>query len=612
MTYRIPRNGALSQPNTGEISGNIYRSQNLDLKTSPGKIKVSPRLVVNTKDNDSGISGMGVPQAFVNHVKSSTHQFYAACGIGDENQDGSGKILVSATDSPTALFSNDASTGSPTNVSAAFSDMVEWTDAKNDGSTLGPSIFVSTFSSSTSQIKKLFNSVWNTTWFTGTAGGSFVSNGGVKNLCVGFNRNLYITDDDKVIYVPFSTTGVAAAAVTSGVGTLNFYGAYRAIWHRSTSTNLFVSLMTYDAGTGSKGYIAVWDTTGTAPQKIIDIAAPCALSGTVIDDIFYIIDAYGRWKKYTGTNFLEVARLPVANQNIEMPGIYNDHTNSRWIHHRGVDNVDGKANISVNNFVSTGVYVEDMPSGVWEYDPNRPELGLYHKESPCADTNDYGQQAIKSAGAIYGTKRSNATFLAGYGYYTDDATTSRNGIFYDDIATNNNKHGLLTTPWLESENIEDVWQKAFYRNTPLPAGDLIIGKARTEKKANLPFVASITWTAANTFTSTDTNFQYASVLDEVEIIMGKGASTTAHILSIPPAVGPTYTVTLEDAIGFTIGTAKAKVNNYRKLGVISAQNSSSQDLPIQQNGARVQVKTEFRVNGNFELDDLTIINQKHQ
>jgi hypothetical protein len=612
MTFRIPTNGQFSQPNQGDTSGNLNRTVNFDLKTNPGRMRISSRITVNTKDNDSGISGMGVPQAFVNHVKTSTHQYYAACGIGNQSADGSGRILVSATDDPTALFTNDTSTGSPTDVSAAFSDMVEWTDAKNNGTNLGPSIFVSTYSSSNSQIKKLFNSTWNTTWFTGTAGGTLVG-GGIKNMCVGFNSNLYIIDDDKIVYVPFSTSGLAPTAVTSGSGTLNFYGAYRPIWIRTTATYLVIGLMTYDAASGTKGLVALWDGTGTAPQKTIDIAAPCAPSCTIIEDVPFIIDAFGILKKYDSTGFTEVARLPVANQNIEMPGIYNSSTNSRWIHHRGMDIVDGKININVNNFVSTGVYVEDMPSGIWEYDPRNASQGLYHKGSPCASSTDWGQQLINTAGAIYGTKRSTATYLAGYSYYTDSGSTSRNGIFYDDIVTNSNKRAMVTTPWLTAEGKEDSYNEVGYRFKQFPSGDKIIGKYRSYKKSNLPIVANATWVTTSQFTSTDNNFQYASVGDEVEAVMGVGASTTAHISSMTNISG-TYTINLDDTIGQSSGSSKVKVNNFIKMGTLSDQNvSDGQLIPaISSMDTQLQVKTELRGTGDFELNDITIINTPHK
>lgn len=589
----IPQQGKFTQSNRGDIFGNVNRTQNIDFKTSPGKLKISPRLTINTKSDDGGISNMGVPLAFVAHTISSTKQYWTAAGIGTSSNNGTGTMLVSASTTPQSVFANDVTSNTPTTIHADYSDMVEWTNG----------LFVSKFGAGASNISRLIGS-WTPSWFTATAGGSFTVNGGLKNMEVGFNGNLYITDDDLIIYV-----NTAGSAVLSGTGTIDFNGAYRAIWIRSSSKYLWIGLMSFDASFGTKGFVAQWTGTGTAPDAIYNINAPCALSCTILDDVPYIIDAYGRLKKFNGTGFVEIERLPVANQNIEMPGIYNDLTNSRWIHQRGMDVVDGKINILVNNFVSTGVYVEDMPSGIWEYDP---QIGLYHKNAPCITSIDWGQQSLLTTGAIYGTKRSTATYLAGLSYYTDDATTSKNAIFYDDIATDTNKRGIILTPFLSSNQIQDTWQKVNYRFTQLPSGDKIIGKFRTMKKANLPFVASITWTSTSSFSSSNANFQYVSVGEEIEIIMGTGASTTAHISAIQLGGASTYIVTLDEAIGPSSGTGKVKANNFKKMGTISNQNIDTQSLPVMESDIKVQIKTEMRVTGAFELDDLTLISQIKQ
>lgn len=589
--FRIPTNGIFAQPNKGDIFGNLFRTQNIDLKTAPGRVRVSPRLTVLTKDDDGGISGLGVPLAFVTHAKSSTKLYYAACG-DHSGSIGTGKMMVSSGASITSGFINDATVNTPVTISDQWSDMVEWRNL----------LYVSTVPGIT-EIAELGSS-WDVTWYRLTRSGTAVTTQVPAVLCPAFNGNLYIGAYDKLTYVP-----VSGNAVNSGTGTIDFLGQYVITWIRSSSNRIWIGLMsaTTVTGTDAKGYVAEWDGTGTAANRIYDIGAPCALSCEILDDVPHIIDAYGRLKKFNN-GFTEVARLPVANLNIEMPGIYNGLTVSRWIHQRGMSLVDGKINIAVNNFVSTGIYVDEMPSGTWEYEPG---VGLYHKESPCATSSDFGQQSILTAGALYGSKRSTATYLAGFAYYLDDVTTSHNAIFYDDIATNTNKRGSFITTFLSSENILDQWHKVAYRFKQLPSGDKIIGKYRSMKKVSLPFIASIIWTSTTTFTSADANFQYASVGDEIEVVMGKGASTTAHISVISSLAG-TYTVTLEDAIGFSSGTGKAKVNNFSKMGVISNQNSNQEDLTPNSTDTKIQIKTEFRVTGDFELDDLTLLNTKQK
>lgn len=593
MTIRIPNQGKYNQSNKGEIFGNIFRTTNIDLKTNPGILRLNPRIAASTKDNDSGITGLGLPAAFITHTNSSTPQFWCACGIGQgSGTSGTGKMFVSATATPNSPFVNDTTSSTPTNLSMDFVDMVLWRKG----------LYVGTFTSNSQNIARL-KGAWTTNYFTGTAGGSFVTNGSCKNLCAGFNGNLYICDDYRVIYVNSSDT-----AVLTGTGTVDTQNVYRPIWIRSSSNRLWIGLMTQDASSGSQGYVAEWDGTGTAFNRIYKIDAPCALSCVIKDDVPWIIDAFGILKKYDGSGFTEQARLPVANLNIEMPGIYNDLTNARWIHQRGMDLVDGKINIAINNFVSTGVYVKEMPSGIWEYDET---IGLHQKGSPCSDVTDWGQQLLASAGAIYGSKKSTGTLLAGFSYYTDAATTMRSGIFFDDVSVNTNKRGIMETPFITSSNVEDVYQNFIYRFRPLTAGDHILPKFRNAKDANLPFVANIKWISTTAFTSSDSNFANVLTGHEVEFVMGQAASTTSYVKGVVTSDAG-RTIEIEDSIGPTTGSGMVMVTNYQKTIDISATGIAKEVSNLGSVNTKIQMKTEFRGTGDFEVDDLTIISAKHQ
>ena len=50
--FKIPNDERkFSQANDGDVAGNIWLSQNLDTKSNKGKLRVSPRLVVNVADD---------------------------------------------------------------------------------------------------------------------------------------------------------------------------------------------------------------------------------------------------------------------------------------------------------------------------------------------------------------------------------------------------------------------------------------------------------------------------------------------------------------------------------------------------------------------------------
>lgn len=594
---KLPQKSVWTQYNSGDILGDLFRSTNIDTKTNLGRLRASPRLTMAIKSDDTDITGMGLPVGFCTHDISTTKQYFAACGIGSGlSTGGTGRILRSDDTDFDSDWDNDGTANSPTDVHLDFSDMINWRD----------SLVVTTFTVvADSHIKRLTGS-WDTTYDT-TVGYTFNTNGGFKNLCEGFNGNLYITDDDHVSYI--SAAGSAVQPPTTG--TLDFNGQYRAIWIRSSSNRLWIGLMSYDANVGSKGFVAEWDATGTAANQIYDIDAPCALSCTILNDIPYIVDAYGRLKRFNGAGFIEVARLPAANYNIEMPGIYNDSINTRWIHHRGMEVVGGKINILVNNLVSTGVYIHEMPSGIWEYD--MATNSLYHKLSPCTASTDFGQQQIKTAGALFGTKRTEGNLIAGFEYYTDAATTNKFGIFYDDVQSNTNKHAIIETTFKQSNDFEDFWNDVKLAFRELPSGDLINVKYRVKKSTNFPALAQVTWTATNKFTSTDADFANVTAGNEIEVVMGKHATTTAHVSSISEA-GGTYTITLDESVFSNSGSAQVVITNYKKIGQISAQNIQTEFLgiPEVQSSPEIQIKLEFRVNGDFEFNKLAINNRKKQ
>lgn len=613
MTFRIPLGGKFSQLNKGDISGNLGGSLNLDLKSNPGRLKLSPRMKVLTKDNDAQITSsanFGVPIAFIGiDAGSATTATLAVTAIGAFGANGTGKIFAN-TGIDFSTFDDLAggfATNEPTTINLDLSDAVLWSEAGT-----GEGIYVSIRTAGAHDIAKLDISgpTWDLDWYTAVAGGSFTSNPTLINMWVGFNGNLYVCDVDRVTNVQYSD----GLADLTGVGTVDTANKYRVIWGMSNSNRNWICLMTWLGSTstaGNEGYIAEWDGTGTAFNQLHKLEAPSAMAGIIYEDIPYVIDAYGILKKFNGSAFTEVARLPVANLNIDMPGTRSVFSNNRWIHPRGMAVIDGKINILVNNLVSTGVYVESMPSGIWEYDPRNPSLGLYHKHSPCADTTDWGQQAIAGVGALSPLKTSAGHFMAGVSYYTDDATTNRKAIFYDDVLTGTDKRGSFTTNFLDSENLKDTFQKVAYRTDLLASGDKIVSKYKTKKSTYFPFIASATWTSTTTFTSTDTDFANVTGGEEVEPVMGKSASTTAHVSSISYA-NPTYTVTLDEAIGQSSGTFKVKMDNFKLITRFTKQDTEQDAVIPSGIDTKIQVKTEIRASDDFELQDLTIINEVGQ
>ena len=107
---------------------------------------------------------------------------------------------------------------------------------------------------------------------------------------------------------------------------------------------------------------------------------------------------------------------------------------------------------------------------------------------------------------------------------------------------------------------------------------------------------SITWTAANTFTTTDlTHWGAASVGDEVFVVSGGGSGKTAHISTIT-ADATKYTVVLDESLFPTSGTATAIVDNFKKLQSITNATAEKEigEVRLGEKTPWVKIKVEMR------------------
>jgi len=599
--FKIPNDERkFSQANDGDVAGNIWLSQNLDTKSNKGKLRVSPRLVVNVADDcvDGLHTDIGRVVAFAKffHTKNSGVQgYWAVCDTTLFKTGGN-------PTKPTLIFDKDTISGSPTDLEYESSDMIV---APNG-------LLVSTHD----DIYFLNDSTtadWVSYWKT-TLSQTFSNASGSHMMETLFNLTIAISDGNTIctIVSPYTDTYETKAKVT-------LRAIDKILWIKTGSTRVWVGTVNT---TGGEGLVYEWDGVSERTVRAYKVGATGAFAGLVKDDVPWIVTSDGSLKYFNGSGFVLApnGRLPHSTTfsmlKLTATGVF--YNNDKWIHPNGMKLIDGNINLLINNLLDEATdyttLIENEPSGIWEYDEN---VGLYHKYSATLDTAgalDSGQNTIGYAGALWETKSKEAALLAGVSVYTDDATTLKHAIFYDELPNTIAKTGVIVIPWLQSFEIKDVWQKLWVKFKDLDnATDEIIVKYRTQKDKDLPAIYSATHTSTTTFTITSatdlqTTTNILDVGNEVEIIMASGAGKSAHISSVAVSGTYTYTITLDEAICPASGTGKVRFNNWTKLATIDTQNITEKVLALGKTSAELQIKLELRGTGNNpELNQLVAL-----
>lgn len=573
----IPNNKKWIQPNNSEVLGNIWASFNLDLGDNLGRLRIGSRLVVNVDESED--ADLGVPVAF----EVIDGKKFAVAGA---------TIFKSSNTMPQGAFTQDATSGVPTNLDSSYSDMKSFNG------------YLYVTANSTSVYK-----TDGSTWGTFTAG----SNTGAPRILVQYGDRMYMTDGNSKI-ISWTT---ADSVSTSGAYTLDFSSnanERKIVFLRASASRIWIGTMNLNGG---KGAIYEWDGISTQATKLYRLEASGAMSCVIKDDIPYVFDSNGDFLVWNGGNFAKITGL---NRENHLLLLGSNSTTNPFIHRNGMTLVEGKicALIRGINGDNTSTIEDTIPSGVYEYDK---EYGLVHKHSigltkSDGTISDYGQIKVAKVGALTEiniqdtSSTRNGTFLAGVQAYTN-ASSTRNIIAYDDSINSLQKAGSIITPKIDSANIDDVWQKVYpkikrFQNTT----DKMVVKYRTDEVDSVEFTG--TFTSTTTFTTTADLSSFA-VGDEIQIIQGLGSGKPSHITAMSLSTG-TYTVTVDETYtGATSQTFRAKIDKWIKIGSLSNKVVSYLDCSIGIPANWVQFKIWFVVTGRKnELESLVIANQANQ
>lgn len=146
-----------------------------------------------------------------------------------------------------------------------------------------------------------------------------------------------------------------------------------------------------------------------------------------------------------------------------------------------------------------------------------------------------------------------------------DLTTSKEGIYIENLDNDTYNYGYVVTSEINSSGLKDSFVEVVVK-AALGAEDEVEVKYRTSKDFNYPItITNAAWTGLQpiTFTSVS-DLSNVSVGDEIEIMAGYNAGRLAHITAISENTG-TYTVTVDEQIGLNGQTSYIRFDNWRKV-----------------------------------------------
>jgi hypothetical protein len=575
--YKI-LNNQINQLNKGDVQGKLWNTFNCDLTTNKGKIGVSPVSILTTNT----ITNMGTPVGF----KYFDSRYFTVAGTRVFKNGGT----------PIGAFSEDSSTNAPTDCSSEYSDLENFEDV----------LLVAT---DTTLWSKAAN---------GSGTGAFTSRrtfsgGAAQNhpLC-NYNKRAYWLDigsPDRIYSMDSAYT-----VVTSGLYTMSLPSQYKVLWMRPFSNGIYIGTINKYGG---QGLVFEWD--GVSENKwnrAYKVYAQGALAGYVDGDTLTLMNSHGELLRFAGSRFDTIASFPYHKDLLY--NATNISTNDRFIHPNGLAPINGYVCALINgrlNNTTTMSYAENIASGIWEYDEE--SKSFYHKYSMSYRTTaititDYGQINLSKVGGLMGISDLFATaasakgnFLAGAQFYTNASSTGY-GIWTDSYYDTVEKSGFCSTVQIRAEHFTDLWNELTLLYNPTTNNQYVI-KWRTLRTSFTDF--DITWTGNTTFTTTQTGILPGY---EIMIVQGQGSGRVAHVVSVIGTA--TFTVTLDETIVSGVsGTARARMQKWKKAGVITSETSQFTSKPIETPGTWVEIKVAMKLTGeNALIEDLILDNKKQQ
>ena len=573
------------RPSSGEIFGSLWHTKNVDLVSNPGKIKLSKRAYSAFDSADD--TDFDVPVAFKRTNADGTDRWWALTQANTTSTS-DGLLWKSTNTNPSTGWAQDAIASTPTD---AVDNMVIFGKVTTD------QLYVAR----DTDLSELQNGTWVADWWTNashlnqaalTATNTHYIYPFLNLMLVPDGRNLHTIDDSEVV-----TTN-----------RIQLPNEYQILWIHDDGIRAYIGARQIRGG---MGLVFPWDGTSERYDEPIEVFSDATMAGVALNGVMHTINNKGQLLKFNGNAFEEVAHFPIFDT---VYGWENALTiaNTKLVNPNGMSIVNGRINILLSGAIegTNQDSLENMPGGIWEYEP---DIGLYNRYSlgqyTTSSNNAWGAHSVNYVGALTETNKLQGSFLAGADVWTGNAT-SITGIFVEQQSATN--RGSFVTSQIYASDLSSFWSrlKLAFRDFE-NSTDRIVVKYRIKKNANFEDTPSnqrsaVTWSSTTVFTTTDTFFANVAVGDEVEVIRGDADGAIAHVLTISLS-GSTYTVTLDEAIPNVANadTSDVRVQNWKKLGTISDTAINKKLYTIGKSAPWIQFKVELRGNNETpEIDKL--------
>jgi len=594
--YVIPSKDSkkFSQPNTGDTGGNLWSTFNMNLSKNKGRA-LSSRTLAAGRSNEEQLSTMKLPIAFAYFDYHNTGEplfmAYAA------------KMFITTT--PWTGWNAFGSTSEPNITTDKYADV--------DMKVFNGKLYATTTGSGSHYLTRLAPiGTWSNI--------ATIGSGDTQNLHIleVYANRLYWTQDNYKVF----SMNTSETTVTSGSYTLQLTGRNGHIsWVKAGSNRIWIGWTSSD---GSRGSVFEWDgQSENLYSKEYKIEAQGSCTCVIKNDIPYVLDVEGRLLAFNGSNFQEVARLPVSNSDYPVSN-YIKNAGIKLSHFNGSLLSRDQLLFLINPVLPrSDRYLENCQAGIWEY---TEDSGFTHKYAVSstkvgAAVTDYGQQDLLAVGAMFDGFTTNDNILdvtARQGQVLFGARTnelqSPHLIGIDNTLDDIKKSSYIITQWLESSQVEDVWKNIIvkYRKF-LETTDKIKVKYRTVKQEYS--LIGYLWTSTTTFTVINSVFSDITnygVGDEIEIMGGYGAGLCVNITNVVNN-GTTTVVTIDEAITSATGSGIGKFQHWIKLQEIQ-NNVQFAQLPLPQynKDTQIQFKIIMETTGESELHELIVVSGTEQ
>lgn len=506
-TFQIPNQGQIRQSNRSDTNGELLETFSIDLNKRFGKIYPSKKLL-KILDEDTHFNS-SIPVAF--------EIFDGKYWVLTDDDPYTCSLTQDPTD-PSNWSEFTAVTGSL----ALDSDMVVFEDLLLISN--GSSAIYSVNTSGT------YSGTWSSGKFTSLTdvGQMHVHKGGQATVfvCNGTTVKSYNSTAGEFTYS--LSSDLKSTCIDSGVN---------AVWVGTESTsggNAYV----YEIYPGE--VLNVTDKDGVVvdtvpvPRNAYKVEGTRVMSIEVIDNVPYIVTEKGNIQAFNGAGFSTVASFPFANTT--------EVISKQAVHPKGMKlhNDSLYINISTERRSSTqNDYVAGCPSGVWEF--NRLTGQLHHRFSFSEDDTYYG--AIETDrgnnGPIIILDNEYAMLLVG-----SEVEGDISGVFSD----TGSKYGWFKTIEIQSESIQDAYERVYLKAKTMTGDDNITMKYRTVKKDSV-FCSGTPITTTRFNTTDDISAVTANADGTYDwVVIDTRGGFIAQVTNISNSTS-TYTVTTDSKIG---------------------------------------------------------------